>query len=135
MRIHPLLLPLAMLLVGCGGPGGGTVTGTVTLDGRLVNHGTVAYQSANGKVVSAMIRPDGTYEAVGVPVGEAVITVQTYPVAPTMAPPGSGPVMSPTAARYTPVPYVYGDAKRSPLRYTVQAGDQPHDLALTRRAR
>ncbi len=72
----PLLVALlASLNVGCGTPKA-NVSGTVTLDGKKLPAGMIAFVPAKGAAVSAEIK-DGAYEATGVPVGETKVTVTT----------------------------------------------------------
>src|SRR4051812_8298678 len=128
--LSAVALAAVLLLAGCAGRTG-DVSGQVTLDGERVNFGTVAIQSANGKVASAMIKPDGTYSVTGVAPGDAVVTVQTYPLPPVMGrpdQPGPKGEAPPPALRYTPIPAVYGESARSPLKLTVKPGSQTFDL-------
>jgi len=121
-------------LTGCGSKQA-TVEGSVSYDSQPLTHGTVSFIGADGRVDSAQIQPDGTYKATRVPPGEAVITVQTYPLPPQVQPPDQPAPKEPPnrgEARYVRIPALYADAKRSPLRLTVQSGSQTHDLKLTK---
>jgi hypothetical protein len=61
-----------LLAAGCG-PGTAPVSGTVTFKGEIVSAGTVSFFSG-GKQVDGDIQA-GRYEVIGVPLGEARITV------------------------------------------------------------
>jgi hypothetical protein len=123
------------VLSGCPGPNTGTLEGNVSLDGEAITFGTVAVLGADGRVDSAMIRSDGTYTLEKAPVGDVVITVQTYPLPPQVQPPDAPGGGKPSALRYVPIPDRYGDVQRSPLRWTVQPGRQTFNLDLTRKSR
>jgi len=74
-----LPLPLAALLsaaaLGCG-PGKAPVSGSVTLDGKPLPAGTIAFLPAKGQGASAEIK-DGAYTATDVPIGEVRVVVDT----------------------------------------------------------
>jgi hypothetical protein len=130
------LLPglLALAFTACDGKKTAVVSGTVTLDGQAITFGTVAFVGTDGRVDQAMITPDGRYSIPKAPVGDVVITVVTYPLPPQVQPPDQPASKASTdrgGAKYTPIPPAYGDAKLSPLKYSVQAGDQQYDIKLT----
>ena len=68
LTVIPSLIPVLpavaclCLAAGCGGNGDGrvTVTGTVTLDGKPAEGGTIAFVNGVNRA-SARIQPDGTY--------------------------------------------------------------------------
>ena len=71
------LAALWLALPGCGGGGGkAKVTGTVTLDGKPLPAGTIAFIPEKGPAVAASIR-DGVYTAAAVPIGDVKVTVET----------------------------------------------------------
>ena len=78
-RLFPSVLCGLLVLgaVGCGGGKKGTVSGTVTYDGKKLQMGNVTFVPAKGNPVTAEISEDGTYTAVGVPTGDVKITVET----------------------------------------------------------
>ena len=122
-------------LAGCGGGlKTGSVRGKVTLDGEPITSGTVGFVAADGRVETAMIQPDGTYEIKKAPAGDVVVTVQTYPPSPTMHRPDEAASKTKVARpTYQPIPPHYGDSKQSPLKYAVKAGEQEYEVALSRR--
>ena len=75
MALLPILFLVAAL--GCGGKKG-TITGTVTIDGKPVTSGQVTFypEKEKAKPISGPIREEG-YSVSGVPVGPAKITVTT----------------------------------------------------------
>jgi|GEM_PF-4023921 len=79
MRIPFALLALSLLFTaGCGGMKTGTITGTVSVKGKALPGGTISFVSKDHfelPPVTAMIQPDGTYRAEGVPFGELCIGI------------------------------------------------------------
>jgi hypothetical protein len=126
------LVGMLVATAGCG-DSSGTVSGTVTLDGDAITFGNVVFHG-EGRVAQANIQPEGTYTATRVPLGEVVVTVQTYPLPPQVRPPDAPleKTQTPGKARYVPIPPNYADSKLSPLRYTVAPGAQTHDIKLTK---
>jgi hypothetical protein len=141
-RIRVLIGPAAAAVVlaalaGCGGgPETGTVAGKVTLDGTAVAGGTVSFlTSSSGVPVTVPINPDGTYQAEGVPAGEAVVTVA--------GPGGSaaGEVIKKGASNKKKgpppepeglVPKRYADPATSGLGTTVTEAGTRYDIRLTK---
>jgi hypothetical protein len=144
-----LALAGASAVAGCGGSTG-TVTGSVTYQGRPLKGGTVMFTPAGGGTspVAVIINEDGSYTAEKVPVGEATITVDTAFLRP---PPGGGMGGSPkyeppkeaqgsnykppsdlgaNARRYVPIPAKYANPAASGLTYKVTSGSQKHDIPL-----
>jgi hypothetical protein len=80
-RFHGYVLGLVALLamMGCDStPPTGTVTGTVKLQGKAVNGGTISFVAKTGGIpVGAFIGKDGTYRAENVPAGEVLVSVQS----------------------------------------------------------
>lgn len=66
---------LALVPLGCG-RSTGTVTGTVSLDGKALPAGQISFIPSSGPAVSAQIK-DGAYTVAGVPTGEVKVTVET----------------------------------------------------------
>jgi hypothetical protein len=65
-----------LAISGCG-RSQGTVTGSVKYKDKTVKMGNVAFFPKQGPPIYANIKNDGTYEAVGVPAGEATVTVNS----------------------------------------------------------
>jgi hypothetical protein len=64
---------------GCSSQGDNTgiVEGTVKVDDTMANSGEVAFV-VNGQRFVASIQPDGSYRALGVPVGQAQVSVANF---------------------------------------------------------
>ena len=124
---------LSLLAGGCG-PGGGTVTGTVTLDGEPLHGGVVTFHPvAGGPTATGLVDQQGGYELkVGgdqsIPPGEYFITVEATKSEPyqTQSDPPKPP---PPPRRYTPDKYASKDT--TDLKVTVQAGANTVPLDLT----
>jgi len=134
------------VIVGCNTSGGptkvvvGNLSGTVRLNGNPVTGGDLAFFSAKlERVGGAKIKPDGTYEALSLPLGEAIITVDTKSVerllsstnvvsAPALDPAKKGisapPQQDLKAYKYMPIPAKYSDSKATPLKVVVKEGKQ-----------
>ena len=120
-------------LAGCGGAYDATASGAVTLDGKPVTRGTVAYHPVSaGPSAYARIDEDGTYTVrtgreVGLPVGEYQVTViSSEPPAVSQTAQGGPP---PPGKPITP-PW-YRTKQSSGLQFTVAAGDNELNLELT----
>jgi hypothetical protein len=130
-----LFLLILATLSGCGQSQSGTVTGKVTFNGEPVGAGTVAFYGTGDKAAIAALRPDGTYEAVGVPLGEVKVTVTTPPPPPAPEVAANNPMMRkkkvtvPTA-KGTSLPPKYASATTSQLTLTVTEGTQTFNIPL-----
>lgn len=125
---------LALLAAGCGSRGG-TLGGSVTVDGAPLANGILMVHDARGGVRSAPVIA-GTYELEGVPAGPARLTIRSLPPPPMMAPPPAsdgGGGSSGVAATFVELPEAYADADRSGLATEVKAGRQRHDIVLSSR--
>lgn len=130
-----LTTALALLLAvsGCGGPYDAAVSGLVTLDGKPVPRGTVAYQPvAGGPAAYSLIHDNGTYalrtgREEGLPSGEYDVTVAANesPAVQQTASGGPPPVGKPIT------PLWYRAKSTSGLRYTIESGDNEINLELT----
>jgi hypothetical protein len=132
-RIPATALAAALGLFATGCRGGGTVSGTVTLDGAPLKAGTVTFHPVgDGPAAIGSIKPDGSYElAVGaersIPPGEYVVTVEGNESASSEAP--ADPRTPPRPPkRITPDKYASKD--RSDLRVTLKAGSNKIPLEL-----
>lgn len=126
-------------LTGCGPAGAkNSVSGAVTVDGSPVV-GTIHFVGADGKSVSAPVGPTGgAYTIADPPLGEVTVLIKPsdvpLPAAPA-APPGAkmpevggkSPEFAKPAAN---PPAKYAEASGG-LKYTVVAGHQKKDFALT----
>jgi len=152
-----LLLLALVSTLGCGDKyqQRGTVTGKVTLDGKPVTAGTVAFITADNRTGSAQLDAQGKYTMKDAPVGEVTATVTSsklnirtsaapkgYVMKP---PPGAAPVGvkspeevggKPDTATYPklymPIPEKYAKPDTSGLKYTVNKGEQTIDIPLTK---
>ena len=138
---------------GCAPPTG-SVSGTVTYQGKRLPYGRVTFVCAEGTVVSGKIESDGTYAIPQAPVGPVKIAVRCLEEAmPTLImvdpreQPGAKGDGSPASAPQTPmmvqaaensksrpkswrIPDHYTLAEKSGLIYDVQKGKQVHDIRL-----
>ena len=121
----------ALLLAGCN-PSTGTVTGTVYLDGKPLDRGSVMFHPTGAGTKSyGEILEGGEYEIhtgtkPGIPPGEYVVTV--------VATEEMDPVKAGKERDYLPkslTPPRYGDVKKSDLKATVQPGSNSLDFKLT----
>jgi hypothetical protein len=117
----------------------GSVEGTVTFEGKPLPGGTVAFHPAKGKPVVGVLRADGTYAIKTIPPGKYRVTIETDSAKPRpkdKAPPKDKdtPKTEPPgdAARYVPIPRLYGDANTTPLIVEVPADKQTFDINLRR---
>jgi hypothetical protein len=150
-----LLIMVLVLAPSCGcAPPTGSVSGTVTYQGKTLPYGRVTFVCAEGTVVSGAIESDGTYAISPVPVGPVKIAVRCLeeampalttidpseqPGAKANASPGGapqGPMMmqSPEKPKSRPkswrIPDRYQLAEKSGLTYEVQRGNQAYDIRL-----
>lgn len=126
------VLLFALAVVGCGKGGNSdgkvTVSGKVTQGGQPVA-GTVTFIDSANKEYGSPIT-DGKYQVIGLPVGQAKITVKG---APKLAPPPGGKEagampMGGGAGGVAPNPQYATVA--GGLTYDVKAGDQTYDIDL-----
>lgn len=151
-----LLLPVFLLVLGCGSKG--TVTGKVTFKDAALPGGQVHFLAENGKSYAGDINEDGTYTVKNVPTGPKKVSV--HPTEPPRIPLGGGrPGMPggglpkiqfgpppgsnvPEEAKkgFNPIkpgqkyvkdfPTKYKDPEKSELTYTVTSGEQTYDIPL-----
>jgi hypothetical protein len=107
-----------------------TIHGTVTLDGKLLDRGSVTFvPAAGGPGASATIRTDGTFSAQtgrtdGLKPGDYAISVRASAEAipnPNGGPPKPGKLLTPPK---------YGSAQTSGFRITVNPGANTVNLDL-----
>lgn len=137
---HPVFLALTLTLTfGCGRKPDprvypGQVQGTVTLDGKPLDRGTVTFlptqaEEDGGRAGIARIEPNGDYwignatptKPVGLKPGKYVVTVLAMEPDPT----GTGqPIASPRT------PLVYAEQGTTPFSATIEPGTNVVNLAL-----
>lgn len=143
---HALLraCSLAALLaaaLGCSGGKSGpgsvgpttTVTGKVTVGGKPLTGGMIAFHSAGdmSKNSSGAIKGDGTYEVTGVPPGECKVAIDNSSLknAPTVAGGADVPGMA-GATKYMPIDAKYAKPESSGLTATVKGEKDTADFDL-----
>jgi hypothetical protein len=128
-----LLVAGLLALAGCGGPKTGDVSGMVNYEGKplpggFVNFNILAPDGTVAESKSTTVEKNGRYKISRVPVGEAKITVQGPPGEITQPKIEGG--MPFRAKPAVVIPDSYGLVEKSPLNYTVTAGEQTHDIDL-----
>ncbi|HEY7308425.1 MAG TPA: hypothetical protein VH643_03580 [Gemmataceae bacterium] len=131
-------------LPGCG-KSKGTVKGKVSFRNIPLTKGTIAFVDAKGSTTSGTIKADGTYVVGNIPVGDVTITIQTpkpmmggvaiegkrppgMSMPKEMIPPGH---QDESSVRVVPAPEKYNKVETSPLKFTVQSGNQEHNVELS----
>lgn len=123
---------LACIAAGCAKPTG-TVTDKVTLNGQPVPAAMIVFIYDKAPAVTTMSRSDGTVTLSNAPVGPARITVRTFQPGPPVVPPRGGAPGAPTVPQdnFVELPPRYAQDSTSGLAYTVEPGEQVHDLPLS----
>lgn len=116
------------LVVGCGGPKSGDVSGIVTYDGKPIEHGSISFVPADGRGTGggAAIK-DGKYEATKISLGSMKVVINGAKVT------GKKKMYDDPKAEWVQtseeyVPKKYNDSTE--LRYDVQSGPQTKDFDL-----
>jgi hypothetical protein len=135
--VLPIVLLTLPLATGCGGQAKGTVSGTVTYQGKPLPSGFVTFVVENGSPLHSDIHSDGSYRMDDVPVGPVKIGVQPKSGGDKLQ---SSPmprnrqdfakVKAAVTESDTPIPPKYSDPTKSGLTYTVTKGSQQHDIEL-----
>jgi len=141
------------LLCGCGSGNyndglnlGGTMSGTVTIDGMPLRGGRVECYADNGLYsVMADLDKTGKYTLKEPPLGACKLVVKTshlkdHPAAPKVTkdgkgnPGGSAGMVLPTDVGfgYTAIPDKYESLATTDQTVTVERGEQTHDIKLTK---
>ena len=128
------LFVAALVMAGCG-TRGGTLSGSVTVDGTPLANGVLMVQADHGGQLSAPVVA-GRYEVRQVPIGPARLAVRGLPPPPMIGPPptagtGGGPAAA--GLKFVPLADEYADPDRSGLRIEVTGGSQRADLDLSSR--
>jgi hypothetical protein len=110
-------------------PPANTVSGTVFLNGKAINYGTVAFYDGNGQQRKSVILIDGSYSVYKPPLGEVRIVVETGP-APVPAAPMGGGGGKPIKFEKIDIPPHYSDPEETDLRYTVTPGHHQLNINL-----
>ena len=137
MRLSLLLaIPVAIMLTGCGDSTLGTVSGTVTLDGRPLDQGLVVFEDRDrGVSVNTAIGSDGsfvveTYDQTGLAPGEYAVAVK-----PGALGDGETPLVESATTTSRPengaIPAWYGSTRTSGLVVTVTPGENHIPLELS----
>ena len=126
-----LLLLGVFLAIGCDGPTtppANTVSGTVKLDGKLLNWGRVEFHGPEKQVRKSVIGTDGTYMIRNPELGEVRVVVVAG--VPPKGAAGGGAAQPQIKLEKIDIPEKYSDPEKSEWRYTVTAGQHTHDIDL-----
>jgi len=148
-----LFILLVAVVAGCGpNTSKAKVKGRVRFLDKYLTAGTVGFINKEGQIGVAQIDFDGNYEMNDAPVGPVKITVKVPNVSgagpkgdsgpkppagvPPMRPPGSAAeekTFTPTIDPKTivKIPGKYASADTSELTYTVEKGEQTHNITLS----
>ncbi len=130
-----LVTSLLVALAGCSPPTA-KVTGKVTYRGQAVTAGTVAFFGPGNQVASAPLGDDGSYAAVGVPLGQVTVTVTTPSPGPNAEQLARNPMVKikkvevQATDKAVTVPAKYGLPGTSGLTTTVAEGSQSFNIEL-----
>jgi hypothetical protein len=139
-----VVLLAALLGTGCGG-GKGEVSGTVTYQGKPLPLGTVTFMGTDNQSVGAAAITEGKYAMAKVPAGPVKIIVAVPPYSEDPRPrrqrkhfgkeppkdvPASQAAPPPKFAPRFVIPEKYANPDQSGLTYTVQPGNQMHNIEL-----
>ena len=122
-----LVIACLWLAAGCGGPHDSSVYGTVTLDGKPLETGTVTFHPAGeGAVAYGRIGADGNYRLhtgaeQGLAPGEYVVTVVATALPPDPHSEIVGKLLTPAR---------YGNLDQTDLHFTIEPGKNQIDLPL-----
>ena len=144
-RVLWCCLPLCLLAPAAGckdaPPPYASVSGTVFFQGEPLPGGRITFVAVKGAYASsATIREDGSYN-ISAPTGDVQIGVDNLMLlgrrgAPAQPPQSeemkkhSAGAADPITGRYVVIPKKYASPDTSGLTYTVQPGDQTHDVTL-----
>lgn len=140
-----LLLPLCLVaLYGCSKAGGDTasLTGKVTYKGEPVPGGMMTIHTKESGFHSFSLNADGTFSKKELPPGsDLTVTLETETLNPTKPSYGgakhqkdvkdSTPEGASVKGNYRKIPRKYADIKTSPLRITLNKGENKQDFELT----
>jgi hypothetical protein len=135
-RAAPCVFAISFLWVAACSPGTGSVSGTVTMDGKPVTDITISFVSDSGYIVSALADAEGRYAIDGAPVGPTKVSIQAQTVMDEPAQQsikkmkGVAPKPSPSKSK-VPINPRYGDTAKSGLGLTVKPGKNEYNITLT----
>lgn len=128
--IRPFSVLFAVVFtIGCSAePPVGTVTGTVTLNGKPAKGGMISFMPASGGVpVTAAFDSNGIYKAENVPAGPVMVSVESLPddsaaVGQKMKETGQNPGKGPASPAVKPMAYParYAQFESSGLKTSVK---------------
>jgi hypothetical protein len=132
MRMHILWLAPLLTALGCGGTYDSSVSGVVTLDGKIVPTGTVSFTpSSAGPTAFSLIAADGKYSVrtgreSGLPPGQysVSVTANEPPAALRSKDGGPAPLGKPITPEW------YRNPTTSGLSYDVKPGENEINLEL-----
>ncbi len=144
-----LVVMVALATAGCS-RSTATVSGTINFKGAPLKGGTVLFVNEDGTTVSATIGEDGKYTIRNIHPGPVQIAVKTAFLRPNDKAPASkhpyklvnppadqegqpiqrGHDPTANAKRFVAIPPHYEELDTSGLTYTVEPGNQTHDLDL-----
>lgn len=126
--IRYCLIGLSTCLLGCGSHEKprdyGKVKGTVTYQGKPLDHGRVIFQHIEGPASDARINPDGTYE-LNAAVGETRVAVDCR--GPDIQLGGMRKELIPGTSL---IPEKFASNDTSGLKYTIIPGEDTFDIKL-----
>ena len=131
-RYEAVVLLLVVFLAGCADSQKATVTGKVTLDGKVLDHGSVVFWSGDQEQIKSAagdITENGTYT---VQIGQSgkmysgEYQVEVSARGPSSPNPYGGP---PTPGELI-TPEHYADTETSGLRYNIRPGNNTIDIVL-----
>lgn len=136
-----LCLLIVLTSVGCGVQVG-SISGTVSYNGRLLPSGKITFVcEAGDKPVLTSSITDGKYAVEDAPVGQAIVLVETFQTTFTTVPnmpPDAGSGGLPNSSRpnshsgkFVSVPDRYASPRESGLSMTIAVGDQTKNFQLT----
>jgi hypothetical protein len=123
------VLSAVVFTIGCSGePPVGTVTGTVTFNGKPAKGGMISFMPAAGGVpVTVTIDGNGIYKAESVPAGPVMVSVESLPddsaaVGQKLKESGQNPTKGPASPAAKPMAYPprYAQFESSGLKTTVK---------------
>jgi hypothetical protein len=148
-----ILIALASMLVvsaGCASRSKGIVKGQVMFFDKKLTAGTVAFQSADGRIGSGNIDFNGNYTVYDAPLGPCSVTVRVPQMSqgapkglaqppkgmPPMRPPGGDAAADADSSMIDPhkivsIPGKYAKPETSGLNFTVEKGEQTYNITLT----